>query len=145
MIVITHDMSVLYQIADTITVMYAGKLAEKAATDVIIAAPRHPYTRLLISSLPEVGVRYAERRLTGIPGTPPSLLDPPTGCRFRARCPLAYERCAEVPPWEEIAPDHWVACWRAADVAAGAVTPDEMVASPTSVPGPPVAANGEAA
>ncbi len=112
MIVITHDVSVLYQIADTITVMYAGKLAEKASTDVIIASPRHPYTQLLISSLPEVGVRYAERRLTGIPGTPPSLLEPPTGCRFRARCPLAFERCVEEPPFVELAPGHSVACWK---------------------------------
>src|SRR6516165_4458899 len=65
-IVITHDLSVLAQIADTILVMYAGRLAEKAPTAAIINKPRHPYTKLLIASLPEVGVRYAERRLTGI-------------------------------------------------------------------------------
>ena len=99
MIVITHDLSVLYQIADTILVMYAGKLAEKARTDEIINSPEHPYTKLLLSSLPEVGVRFAERRLNGIPGRPPSLLDPPAGCRFRARCPLAFEKCAETPPF----------------------------------------------
>jgi peptide/nickel transport system ATP-binding protein len=112
-IVITHDLSVLYQIADTILVMYAGKLAEKAPTESVITNPRHPYTRLLISSLPEVGVRYDERRLTGIPGNPPSLLDPPTGCRFRARCPLAVAKCAEEPPFVELEPGRWVACWRA--------------------------------
>jgi peptide/nickel transport system ATP-binding protein len=114
MIVITHDVSVLYQIADTILVMYAGKLAEKASTPVIIGAPRHPYTKLLISSLPEVGVRYADQRLSGIPGSPPSLLDPPTGCRFRARCPLAFDRCVEEPPFVEVEPGHEVACWKAA-------------------------------
>ena len=114
MVVITHDISVLYQIADTILVMYAGKLAEKAPAGEIIDAPRHPYTRLLISSLPEVGVTYAEKRLAGIPGRPPSLLNPPTGCRFRDRCPLAGEQCAEEPPFVEIAPDHYVACWKAA-------------------------------
>jgi peptide/nickel transport system ATP-binding protein len=114
MIVITHDLSVLYQIADTILVMYAGKLAEKAPTRVMIEAPRHPYTRLLVSSLPEVGVRFADRRLTGIPGSPPSLLDPPSGCRFRTRCPLAFARCTEEPPFVEIAPGHTVACWKAA-------------------------------
>ena len=92
MIVITHDLSVLYQIADTILVMYAGKLAEKASAETIIHEPRHPYTQLLISSLPEVGVRYAEKKLEGIPGRPPSLLDPPTGCRFRDRCPFAFEQ-----------------------------------------------------
>src|SRR5450830_628493 len=73
MIVITHDISILYQVADTILVMYAGKLAEKASAETIINSPRHPYTRLLISSLPEVGVTYAGKRLTGIAGTPPAL------------------------------------------------------------------------
>jgi peptide/nickel transport system ATP-binding protein len=113
MMVITHDLSILSEMADTITVMYAGKLAEKAATDVIINAPRHPYTRLLISSLPEVGVRYEDKRLSGIPGNPPALLNPPEGCRFRARCPLAVEQCREEPPFVEIEPDHFVACWKA--------------------------------
>ena len=113
MMVITHDMSILYQIADSILVMYAGKLAEKATTDVIIGKPLHPYTRMLVSSLPEVGVRYADKKLTGIPGGPPSLLRPPTGCRFRARCPLAYEKCTEEPPFVEVHKDHWVACWKA--------------------------------
>jgi peptide/nickel transport system ATP-binding protein len=112
-IVITHDVGILYQIADSIAVMYAGRLAEKAPTDEIVNAPRHPYTRLLVSSLPEVGVRFEESRLAGIPGTPPSLLDPPTGCRFRARCPLAIERCAEQPPVVELSPGHLAACWRA--------------------------------
>ena len=113
MMVITHDLSILSEMADTITVMYAGKLAEKAATDVVINAPRHPYTQLLISSLPEVGVRYEDKRLSGIPGSPPALLNPPEGCRFRARCPLADEQCRQEPPFVEIEPDHFVACWKA--------------------------------
>jgi peptide/nickel transport system ATP-binding protein len=112
MIVITHDISILYQIADSIMVMYAGKLAEKAATEVIINSPRHPYTRLLISSLPEIGVKYAEKRLTGIPGSPPLLLDPPTGCRFRERCPVAFEKCLEEPAFAEVEAGHHVACWK---------------------------------
>jgi peptide/nickel transport system ATP-binding protein len=111
-IVITHDISVLYQIADTIMVMYAGQLAEKAPTEAIICEPRHPYTKLLISSLPRVGVKYAEKRLTGIPGSPPLLLDPPIGCRFRERCPIAFEKCVEVPPFVEVKPGHSVACWK---------------------------------
>ncbi|GIK37811.1 MAG: dipeptide/oligopeptide/nickel ABC transporter ATP-binding protein [Chloroflexota bacterium] len=111
-IFITHDMSILYQIADSIMVMYAGKLAEKASTEVIIKSPRHPYTRLLISSLPEVGVRYAERKLVGIPGNPPQLLHPPGGCRFRERCPAAFEKCGEEPPFVEVEPGHFVACWQ---------------------------------
>jgi peptide/nickel transport system ATP-binding protein len=112
LIVITHDISILYQIADSIMIMYAGLLAEKASTETIIHAPRHPYTRLLISSLPEVGVRYADKRLTGIAGSPPLLLDPPAGCRFRERCPVAFEKCFDEPPFIEIEKDHFVACWK---------------------------------
>jgi len=114
-IFITHDISILYQIADSIMVMYAGKLAEKAPTDVIINCPRHPYTQLLISSLPEAGVRHAEKRLTGIPGSPPPLLNPPQGCRFRDRCPFAMEKCLEEPPVIEVEPGHFVACWKEAE------------------------------
>jgi peptide/nickel transport system ATP-binding protein len=110
-IVVTHDIAILYQLADTILVMYAGRLAEKASADTIVARPRHPYTKLLIGSLPEVGVRYEEHRLSGLPGAPPKLLDPPAGCRFAARCPLASARCATQPPFREVAPGHQVACW----------------------------------
>ena len=116
-IVITHDLSLLYQVADTILVMYAGRLAEKGPADAIVNEPRHPYTRMLIGSLPEVGIRYEEKQLAGIPGRPPSLLDPPAGCRFRHRCPLAFEKCAEQPPFVETGPDHRVACWATAPPA----------------------------
>ena len=111
MVFITHDLAILYQAADTILVMYAGRLAEKASSDAIISTPKHPYTQLLVSSLPEVGVRYENRRLQGIPGKPPSLLQPPQGCRFRDRCPLAFAKCAEQPPFVEVEPGHRVACW----------------------------------
>jgi peptide/nickel transport system ATP-binding protein len=111
-IVITHDISILYQIADSIMIMYAGQLAEKASTEVIISSPRHPYTKLLISSLPEIGVKYDEMRLEGIPGKPPLLLNPPMGCRFRDRCPLAFEKCMEEPPFTDIERGHSVACWK---------------------------------
>jgi peptide/nickel transport system ATP-binding protein len=113
MIAITHDLSILAQVADSILVMYAGRLAEKARTGTIIDAPLHPYTQLLLASLPEVGVRYDQTALVGIPGRPPSLANPPEGCRFRARCPLAFDRCATTPPFEEVAPGHYVACWKA--------------------------------
>jgi peptide/nickel transport system ATP-binding protein len=112
-IVITHDLSILAQVANTILVMYAGKLAEKAPAGVMVDAPRHPYTRMLIGSLPEVGVRFAEHRLAGIKGRPPSLLRPPAGCRFRDRCPLATARCAEEPPYRSCGTGHLVACWEA--------------------------------
>ncbi len=113
MIVITHDMSILAQIADSILVMYAGKLAEKAGSDTVVNNPLHPYTQLLLASLPEVGVRYDTSALVGIPGRPPSLLHPPAGCRFRARCPFAFEKCTEDPPFMELQPGHQVACWKA--------------------------------
>jgi peptide/nickel transport system ATP-binding protein len=114
MIVITHDISILYQIADSILVMYAGKPAEKASTRTIINSPLHPYTRLLISSLPKAGVKHATHRLSGIPGSPPLLLDPPTACRFKERCPLAFDRCSQEPPFIEVKRDHHVACWKEA-------------------------------
>ncbi|MEV0716723.1 ABC transporter ATP-binding protein [Asanoa sp. NPDC050611] len=113
MLVVTHDISLVYQIADTIMVMYAGRLAEKAPSDVVVTEPLHPYTQLLIGALPEVGARFSERRLTGIPGRPPGLRNPPQGCRFRARCPLAFDKCAEQPPFVEVATNHRVACWKA--------------------------------
>jgi peptide/nickel transport system ATP-binding protein len=114
-LVITHDLSILYQIADTILVMYAGKLVEKGPASELTTDPRHPYTQLLLGSLPEVGVRFSEKRLTGIAGRPPSLLDPPTGCRFRDRCPLAFAKCSEEPPFVEVEPGRFAACWKASD------------------------------
>jgi peptide/nickel transport system ATP-binding protein len=114
-IVITHDISILYQIADSILVMYAGKLAEKASTDVIINSPVHPYTRLLISTLPKVGIKYSEKKLVGIKGNTPLLLDPPIGCRFKDRCPAVSKKCEVEPPFIEIEKDHFVACWKEFD------------------------------
>jgi peptide/nickel transport system ATP-binding protein len=111
-IAITHDLAILAQIADTITIMYAGRLAEKASTDTIVNEPLHPYTQALIASLPEVGVRHDQTTLTGIPGRPPSLANPPAGCRFRERCPFAFAKCVETPPFEEVKPGHHVACWK---------------------------------
>jgi len=114
MIVITHDLSILYQVADTILIMYAGKLVEKGSAEQITTDPLHPYTKMLLGSLPEVGVRYAERRLAGIPGRPPSLINPPSGCRFRDRCPLAFGKCEEEPPFVEVQPGRFAACWKVA-------------------------------
>lgn len=111
-IVVTHDISILYQMADSILIMYAGQLSEKSSTEKIIHAPRHPYTKLLISSLPHIGVKFSEQRLHGIPGYPPMLLQPPVGCRFRARCPVAFEKCVEKPPFLEVEKDHFIACWK---------------------------------
>jgi len=116
-IAITHDLSILAQIADSIAIMYAGRLVEKAPTPSIVNDALHPYTQALIASLPEVGVRHDQATLTGIPGRPPSLLRPPAGCRFRDRCPFAFDKCAENPPLQEVRPGHHVACWKAAQEA----------------------------
>jgi peptide/nickel transport system ATP-binding protein len=120
-IAITHDLSILAQISDSIAIMYAGRLVERAPTDVIVDAPLHPYTQALLNSLPEVGATHESMTLTGIPGRPPSLVNPPSGCRFRTRCPFAFDKCTETPPFEELKPNHWVACWKASqDLAAPA-------------------------
>ncbi|HEY5033323.1 MAG TPA: ABC transporter ATP-binding protein [Actinomycetes bacterium] len=116
-IAITHDLSILAQIADSILVMYAGRLAERADTDTIVNDPLHPYTQALIASLPEVGVRHEETTLTGIPGRPPPLSNPPVGCRFADRFPFVYERCAQQPEFAEVRPGHFVACWKVAEAA----------------------------
>jgi peptide/nickel transport system ATP-binding protein len=109
LVVVSHDMGVHYQITNRMAIMYAGKLVEVGPTESIFDNPRHPYTRLLIQSLPRVGDR-AERK--GIVGRPPSLLDPPQGCRFADRCPKVMEHChAQDPKLIEIEPDHFVACY----------------------------------
>jgi peptide/nickel transport system ATP-binding protein len=111
-IAITHDLSILAQIADSIAIMYAGRLAERAPTAALVDDPLHPYTQALLASLPAVGVRHDQVTLTGIPGRPPSLVNPPAGCRFRDRCPFAFAKCTETPPFEEVRPGHLVACWK---------------------------------
>lgn len=113
-IFITHDISVLYQIADRIMILYAGHVVEISGTEEIVSKPLHPYTKLLISSLPKMGIQFSEKRLTGIPGYPPNLLNPPKGCRFYDRCPLRIDpqKCQnEIPPLVKYAPGRYVACW----------------------------------
>lgn len=108
---VTHDVPVLYQIADRIMILYAGQLAEIGSAETIIHEGKHPYTRALVASMPEVGIKYGEKMLESIPGKPPALLDPPVGCRFRARCPKASEKCKELPPVTDFGNGHQVACW----------------------------------
>ena len=108
LVVVSHDMGVHYQISDRLAIMYAGKLVEYGPTDAIFAHPLHPYTQMLIQSLPRVGDR-AQR--LGISGRPPSLVDPPAGCRFAARCPKVMDHCAhQAPALLEIEPEHFVSC-----------------------------------
>jgi peptide/nickel transport system ATP-binding protein len=106
---VTHDMGVHAHITDRLAIMYAGRLVEEAATSEIFRNPLHPYTRHLISSLPRIG-DDAPRQ--GLGGAPPNLADPPSGCRFHPRCPLASEICGrEVPVMLERAAGHRVACF----------------------------------
>ncbi|MCC7281507.1 MAG: ABC transporter ATP-binding protein [Acetobacteraceae bacterium] len=116
MILVTHDMGVVARMADHIAVMYAGRMCEIADARTIFHDPQHPYTQALLSSLPRVDRRYSEtrrERLTAIPGRPPNLAQPPTGCPFHERCPEAEPRCrAFVPQMSEFAPGHTVSCLR---------------------------------
>ena len=106
---VTHDMGVHAYLTDRLGIMYAGCLVEEAATGEVFRAPLHPYTRHLISSLPRIGDDVQRR---GLEGAPPNLADPPPGCRFHPRCPLAMEVCSRrVPTMIETAPSHRVACF----------------------------------
>lgn len=109
---ITHDLSILYQIAERILIMYAGNFAEIGPTDELVQNARHPYTKALIESLPQVGIQYKDKKLSGIEGTPPHLLNIGPGCRFRFRCPYATEQCEQTPVREKVAEGHYVSCWR---------------------------------
>jgi len=113
-ILITHDLGVVAEIAHRVVVMYAGRKVEEAPIGELFAAPRHPYTRGLLGSMPHLGdsVNETGKRLVEIPGMVPSLKDPAPGCLFAPRCTNATERCSrEVPPLELHAPGHWAACW----------------------------------
>lgn len=107
---ITHDLGVISEVADDVIVMYAGTVVESASADDLFAHSRHPYTVGLLSSIPSLEVEQAE--LPTIPGTVPSLLDLPTGCRFQNRCSRASDQCRrESPPVKELSPGHFVACF----------------------------------
>jgi peptide/nickel transport system ATP-binding protein len=108
MVIVTHDMGVHYQITDRLGIMYAGKMVEAGPTMEIFDKPRHPYTQMLIAALPRLGDNSQKE---GIPGTPPNLREPITGCRFAARCPGVSERCrAEEPATCQIGEDHTASC-----------------------------------
>lgn len=112
-IFITHDLATEAEISDRIMVMYAGKVAEIGTNEQIYGQQggAHPYTKRLLGATPRLHKDI--EKLDFIPGTPPDLLDPPSGCRFHLRCPEVMDKCStEIPPLKEIEPGHQVACWR---------------------------------
>jgi oligopeptide/dipeptide ABC transporter ATP-binding protein len=111
-ILITHDLGVIAEVADDVVVMYAGKIVEQAPVAAIFARPQHPYTIGLLGSLPRPNATQV--RLATIEGTVPNLAAPPPGCRFAPRCPFVEDRCRrDEPPLRDLGPGHRAACWRA--------------------------------
>jgi peptide/nickel transport system ATP-binding protein len=111
-ILITHDLGVAASLCHRIAVMYAGRIVETGPVRRIYKSPSHPYTQALLAAIPRLGDKRA--RLQAIPGQPPSLIDPPGGCRFAPRCPARMEKCAEQPPTVTLADGHEAACWKLA-------------------------------
>ncbi|WP_448676327.1 ABC transporter ATP-binding protein [Delftia acidovorans] len=111
---ISHDMAVVEHICDDIAVMYLGQIVERAPRQAFFARPLHPYSVALMSAVPTVrGGRERAARRIRLAGDPPSPINPPAGCRFAGRCPVAVPACsAEAPPLREAAPGHWVRCIR---------------------------------
>lgn len=108
MVIVSHDMGVHYQSTDRMAIMYSGSIIELGPTDAIFNDPIHPYTKMLVDSLPRVGDKSQK---VGIPGRPPALKNPPPGCRFAARCPHATDRCRqEIPEFIEVKPGRFAAC-----------------------------------
>jgi peptide/nickel transport system ATP-binding protein len=111
-LLVTHDLGIVAEYADDVTILYSSRVMERAAAAQLFADPLNPYTRALLQSIPGAG-GLKHRRLQVIPGTIPNPADPPSGCRFHPRCPMAIDDCARVePPLEAKRPDHYAACIR---------------------------------
>jgi oligopeptide/dipeptide ABC transporter ATP-binding protein len=111
-ILVTHDLGIVAQYADDVTILYAARVMEQASSKELFRNPLHPYTRGLLESMPGAD-HERRRRLQAIPGNIPSVMNPPSGCRFHPRCPRMIDECARVDPeLERKAPDHYAACIR---------------------------------
>jgi oligopeptide/dipeptide ABC transporter ATP-binding protein len=109
-LLITHDMGVIAKVCHRVAVMYGGMVVEEGPVREIFDHPKHPYTRGLLNAIPTPDVEQGE--LKGIPGSPPSFLNPPTGCRFHPRCPQRLEHCHLDPPATvAVGPQHAIACY----------------------------------
>jgi peptide/nickel transport system ATP-binding protein len=113
LIYITHDIAVVAEVTDRIGIMYAGKLVELGDTAEVFRSPIHPYTAALMSSFPSI--KGEKLPLASLPGEPPNLIDPPTGCRFHPRCPYATDICRREEPPIVGSSEHWAACWNPLD------------------------------
>ncbi|MGE7770086.1 ABC transporter ATP-binding protein [Viridibacillus arvi] len=108
---IAHDLGMVKHISDRIGVMYLGKMMELSNSDDMFTNPLHPYTQALLSAIPKTNPRDAKRERIVLAGDPPSPTNPPSGCRFRTRCPHAMDVCAlQEPQWKEVEKEHWTAC-----------------------------------
>jgi oligopeptide/dipeptide ABC transporter ATP-binding protein len=124
---ITHDLGVVAEMADDVVVMYAGKIVEQASATTTFEKPHHPYTRGLLASIPRLGERHS--RLEVIQGTVPNPLNLPTGCLFKRRCPYAMPICDTAPPFQQVEPGHLSRCWLTPDFqppAVGAAAPPDV-------------------
>jgi oligopeptide/dipeptide ABC transporter ATP-binding protein len=110
LLLISHDLGVIAELADEVVVMYAGRVVERGPVDDLFYDALHPYTRGLLRSVPVLGSRRTER-LASIPGLVPSLLSLPSGCTFRPRCADRLAQCLEAPSLQEVSPAHFVSCW----------------------------------
>ena len=110
-LLITHDLGIVAGRADRVAVMYAGQIVEEAPTARLFANPSHPYTQGLFASVPRL--RGPVERLNPIPGSVPPPDAWPIGCRFRPRCPKAFEKCPVEPPMLDVEPQHRMRCWLA--------------------------------
>ncbi|WP_285731964.1 oligopeptide/dipeptide ABC transporter ATP-binding protein [Nocardiopsis sp. ATB16-24] len=110
-LIISHDMALVYHLADRVAVMYLGRVVEEADCDDLVSSPQHPYTAALLSATPTLGEASRRERIV-LRGSPPSALDRPTGCSFHPRCPIAVDRCrVETPPLAELGNGRKVACF----------------------------------
>jgi oligopeptide/dipeptide ABC transporter ATP-binding protein len=110
LILISHNLGIVAELADRLAVMYAGKLVEIAPAQPLFDEPLHPYTQGLLASVPNI--RLEDEKLRTMAGAPPDLIHPPSGCRFHPRCPQVMERCRhEEPVFEQVRPKHWTMCW----------------------------------